>query len=159
MKCLPFLETSLTHHQMVIRDGICLGFDNAKGKFPNMWTHIPVRNRKFVKIWREQLKNCIRIHNYSFSSKLCRMSAIILNCTFHTRIFPLSMSKNSKDLIMLWMNIESIKYLNFSFGIGLLQLIKNISYQKYQMREPTNIGHNFRKWNSSKIGVMHNFQK
>ena len=36
------------------------------------------------------------------------MSAIILNCTFHTRIFPLSMSKNSKDLIMLWMLVHSI---------------------------------------------------
>ena len=38
MKCLPFLETSLIHHQMVIRGEICLGFDHAKDKFPNKYT-------------------------------------------------------------------------------------------------------------------------
>ena len=96
---------------------------------------IPVRNRKFVKIWREQLKNCIRIPNYSFSSKLCRMSAIILNCTFHTRIFPLSMSKNSKDLIMLWIKLNIwISVLAFGYcNWSKIYLTKNIKWGSRQI--------------------------
>ena len=79
MKFLSCLETSLINHQMVIRGGICLGFEPLTTLRVNLLLcghirEIPVRNRKCVKLWREQLKNCIRIHNYSF--KLCRMSAI-----------------------------------------------------------------------------------
>ena len=69
MKFLSCLETSLINHQMVIRGGICLGFEPLTTLRVNLLLcghirEIPVRNRKCVKLWREQLKNCIRIHNY-----------------------------------------------------------------------------------------------
>ena len=57
MKFLSCLETSLINHQLVIRGGICLGFEPLTTLRVNLLLfghirEIPVRNRKCVKLWR-----------------------------------------------------------------------------------------------------------